>query len=91
MVKSTFKAPFIALVRKPLRLLKKIAYPLRKLLNSPVCHKWHNNYPSKRQVNRHAPVIIRTQGRQETPEEANRRFKEIMDYYLVHDHFSNVG
>jgi hypothetical protein len=65
--------------KKALRLLKKIAYPLRKLLNSPVCQKWHNNSPSKRQVNRKAPPATPTG---ETPEVANRRFKEIMDYYL---------
>jgi hypothetical protein len=65
--------------KKALRLLKKIAHPLRKLLNSPVCHKWHNNYPSKKQVNRRAPQATPTG---ETPEVANQRFKEIMDYYL---------
>ena len=65
--------------KKALRLLKKIAYPLRKLLNSPVCHKWHNNSPSKRQANRRVPQATPTG---ETPEVANQRFKEIMDYYL---------
>ncbi len=65
--------------KKALRLLKKIAYPLRKLLNSPVCQKWHNNSPSKRQVNRRVPPATPTG---ETPEVANQRFKEIMDYYL---------
>jgi hypothetical protein len=77
-----FQSTLYRFGKKALRLLKKIAYPLRKLLNSPVCHKWHNNYPSNRQVNRAAPGCIIKQGRQETPEEANRRFKEIMDYYL---------
>ena len=78
----SFKSTLYRFGKKALRLLKKIAYPLRKLLNSPVCQKWHNNYPSNRQVNGAAPGCIIKQGRQETPGEANRRFKEIMDYYL---------
>jgi hypothetical protein len=77
-----FQSTLYRFGKKALRLLKKIAYPLRKLLNSPVCHRWHNNSPSQRQVNRAAPGCIIKQGRQETPEEANRRFKEITDYYL---------
>ena len=75
----SFKSTLYRFGKKALRLLKKIAYPLRKLLNSPVCHSWHNNSPSKKQVNRKAPQATPTG---ETPEVANRRFKEIMDYYL---------
>ena len=74
-----FQSTLYRFGKKALRLLKKIAYPLRKLLNSPVCHSWHNNCPSKRQVNKKAPQATPTG---ETPEVANRRFKEIMDYYL---------
>jgi len=77
----SFKSTLYRFGKKALRLLKKIAYPLRKLLNSPVCHKWHNNSPSKRQVNRRLPQATPTG---ETPEVANQRFKEIMDYYLGH-------
>jgi hypothetical protein len=75
----SFKSTLYRFGKKALRLLKKIAYPLRKLLNSPVCHPWHNNCPSKRQVKRMTPQATPTG---ETPEVANRRFKEIMDYYL---------
>jgi hypothetical protein len=75
----SFKSTLYRFSKKALRLLKKIAYPLRKLLNLPVCHQWHNNNPSKRQVNRKVPQAT---PRGETPEVANRRFKEIMDYYL---------
>jgi hypothetical protein len=75
----SFKSTLYRFGKKALRLLKKIAYPLRKLLNSPVCQKWHNNSPSKRQVNRITPQATPTG---ETPEVANQRFKEIMDYYL---------
>jgi hypothetical protein len=75
----SFKSTLYRFGKKALRLLKKIAYPLRKLLNSPVCHSWHNNSPSKRQVNRRVPQATPTG---ETPEVANRRFKEVMDYYL---------
>ena len=74
-----FQSTLYRFGKKALRLLKKIAYPLRKLLNSPVCHKWHNNSPSKRQVNGKVPQATPIG---ETPEVANRRFKEIMDYYL---------
>jgi len=74
-----FQSTLYRFGKKALRLLKKIAYPLRKLLNSPVCHKWHNNSPSKSQVNRRVPPATPTG---ETPEVANQRFKEIMDYYL---------
>ena len=74
-----FQSTLYRFGKKALRLLKKIAYPLRKLLNSAVCHKWHNNSPSKRQVNKKAPPATPTG---ETPEVANQRFKEIMDYYL---------
>src|ERR671937_2020520 len=75
----SFKSTLYRFGKKALRLLKKIAYPLRKLLNSPVCHSWHNNGPSKRQVNKNVPQATPTG---ETPEVANRRFREIMDYYL---------
>ena len=75
----SFKSTLYRFGKKALRLLKKIAYPLRKLLNSPVCHDWHNNCPSKKQVNKMTPQATPTG---ETPEVANRRFKEIMDYYL---------
>jgi hypothetical protein len=74
-----FQSTLYRFGKKALRLLKKIAYPLRKLLNSPVCQKWHNNCPSNRQVNRRVPPAAPTG---ETPEVANQRFKEIMDYYL---------
>jgi hypothetical protein len=74
-----FQSTLYRFGKKALRLLKKIAYPLRKLLNSPVCQKWHNNGPSKRQVNRRVPPATPPG---ETPEVANQRFKEIMDYYL---------
>ena len=74
-----FQSTLYRFGKKALRLLKKIAYPLRKLLNSPVCHRWHNNSPSKRQVNRKVSPATPTG---ETPEVANQRFKEIMDYYL---------
>jgi hypothetical protein len=74
-----FQSTLYRFGKKALRLLKKIAYPLRKLLNSPVCQKWHNNSHSKRQVNRRVPPATPTG---ETPEVANQRFKEIMDYYL---------
>lgn len=75
----SFKSTLYRFGKKALRLLKKIAYPLRKLLNSPVCHSWHNNCPSKKQVKKKVPQATPTG---ETPEVANRRFKEIMDYYL---------
>ena len=75
-----FQSTLYRFGKKALRLLKKIAYPLRKLLNSPVCHKWHNNSPSKRQVNEKVPQATPIG---ETPEVANQRFKEIMDYYLT--------
>jgi hypothetical protein len=75
----SFKSTLYRFSKKALRLLKKIAYPLRKLLNLPVCHEWHNNSPSKRKVNRNVPPVTPTG---ETPEVANQRFKEIMDYYL---------
>jgi hypothetical protein len=74
-----FQSTLYRFGKKALRLLKKIASPLRKLLNSPVCQKWHNNSPSNRQVNRRGPPATPTG---ETPEVANQRFKEIMDYYL---------
>jgi hypothetical protein len=74
-----FQSTLYRFGKKALRLLKKMAYPLRKLLNSPVCQKWHNNYSSKRQVNRRVPQATPTG---ESPEVANQRFKEIMDYYL---------
>ena len=74
-----FKSTLYRFGKKALRLLKKIAYPLRKLLNLPVCHSWHNNDSSKKQVNEKAPQAT---PKEETPEVANRRFKEIMDYYL---------
>jgi hypothetical protein len=74
-----FQSTLYTFGKKALKLLKKIAWPLRKLLNSPVCHSWHNNGSSKRQVNRKVPQATPTG---ETPEVANRRFKEIMDYYL---------
>jgi hypothetical protein len=77
----SFKSTLYRFGKKALRLLKKIAYPLRKLLNLPVCHSWHNNGSSKKQVNRKAPQATPIG---ETPEVANRRFKEIMDYYLGH-------
>jgi hypothetical protein len=75
----SFKSTLYRFGKKALRLLKKIAYPLRKLLNLPVCHSWHNNSSPKKQVNEKAPQATPTG---ETPEVANRRFKEIMDYYL---------
>jgi hypothetical protein len=74
-----FQSTLYRFGKKALRLLKKIAYPIRKLLNLPVCHSWHNNDSSKRQVNEKAPQAT---PKEETPEVANRRFKEIMDYYL---------
>src|SRR2546429_3424319 len=50
-----FQSTLYRFGKKALRLLKKIAYPLRKLLKLPVCQKWHNNSPSKRQVSRKVP------------------------------------
>ena len=73
-----FQSTLYRFSKKALRLLRKIAYPLRNLLNFSVCHPWHNNCPSQRQVNKKPPPAT---PRGETPEESKRRFEEIMAYY----------
>jgi hypothetical protein len=74
-----FRTTLYQFSKKALRLLRKIAYPLRKLLNFSVCHPWHNNCPSQRQVNKKPPLAT---PKGETPEENKRRFEARMAYYL---------
>ena len=76
-----FQSTLYRFSKKALRLLRKIAYPLRNLLNFSVCHPWHNNCSSKKQFNKNAPLPSRREGRQETPEENRRRYEAVMAYY----------
>jgi hypothetical protein len=73
-----FQSTLYRFTKKALHLLRKIAYPLRNLLNFSVCHSWHNNGSSQKQVNRKPPPAT---PRGETPEEKKRRFEEVMAYY----------
>ncbi len=73
-----FQSTLYRFTKKALRLLRKIAYPLRNLLIFSVCHPWHTNGSSNKQVHREPPPAT---PRGETPEENKRRFEEIMAYY----------
>ena len=73
-----FQTTLYRLTKKTFRCLRKFGYSVRKLLNFSVCHSWHTNRPSHKQVPTKPPPAT---PRGETPEENKRRFEEVMAYY----------